>query len=67
VSSDKIDPDAPIWGARAIALAANVVDEDGKPDMSRVFYLLQKKLLPASKVGGTWASTQRRLRSVASG
>jgi hypothetical protein len=67
VPSNKIDLDAPLWGCRAIAEAANIMDDDGEPDEGRTFYLLQKGLLPASKVGRTWTSTQRRLRSVASG
>ena len=66
-SKIKIDPDAPLWGCRAIAEAANLMDEDGKPDEGRAYYLLQKGLLPASKIGGTWTSTQRRLRAIASG
>lgn len=45
------DLDAPLWGARAIALKANVVDENGEPDMRRIFYLLEQGHLPATKVG----------------
>jgi len=63
----KIDPDALIWGAEKIAVAANLVDERGKPDMNRAYYLLQRKLLPASKAGKTWVSTLRRLRTIGSG
>jgi hypothetical protein len=61
------DLDTPIWGARAIALAAGVVDERGEPDLRRVYYLLEEKLLPANKVGRAYASTLRRLRAIASG
>jgi hypothetical protein len=66
-ASTKIDADDLIWGAAKIAVAANVVDECDKPDMDRVYYLLQRKLLPASKAGKTWVSTLRRLRAVGSG
>jgi hypothetical protein len=60
--SNKIDLDANIWGAAAIAVAANVVDEQGQPDMDKAYYLLKRKLLPASKVGKVYVSTLRRLR-----
>jgi hypothetical protein len=58
----KVDVDANIWGAADIARAANVVDENGEPDMDRIYYLLQRKLLPATKVGKGYVSTLRRLR-----
>jgi hypothetical protein len=61
----EIDLDRPIWGARAIALAAGVVDERGEPDLRRAYYLLEEKLLPASKCGRAYITTLRRLRSVA--
>ena len=61
------DIDAPIYGAKAIAVAANVLDEDGEPDIRRAQYLLSQGYLPASKVGRVYVSTVRRLRSVASG
>jgi hypothetical protein len=63
--SEEIDLDRPIWGARAIVLAAGVVDEHGEPDLRRAYYLLEEKLLPASKVGRAYTSTLRRLRSIA--
>ena len=61
------DLDAPLRGAAAIAVAANVVDKNGKPDIPATYYKLEKGHLPASKEGGTWISTKRRLRSIASG
>jgi hypothetical protein len=67
MSATKIDPDANIWGAEAIAIAANVVDENGKPDLNAAYYLLKRKLLPANKVGKKYVSTLRRLRAVGSG
>jgi len=59
--------DVPLWGARAIALAAGIVDARGKPRIRAAYHLLEKKLLPADKVGKTYVSTPRRLRSIANG
>ena len=61
------DIDTPIWGARAIALAAGLVDKRGKPRERAAYHLLEKKLLPADKVGKTYVSTVRRLRAIANG
>ncbi len=63
----KLDLDAPIWGALNIARGANLVDKRGKPRLRAAYHLLESKRLPADKVGKTWVSTLRRLRSVASG
>jgi hypothetical protein len=61
--SNAIDPlDVPIWGAKAIALASNLLNENGEPDERRAYYLLQNNHLPATKVNDTWVSTPRRLR-----
>ncbi len=66
--SPKLDHlDVPVWGARAIALAAGIVDKHGKPRVRAAYHLLEKKLLPADKVGKTYVSTPRRLRSIANG
>ena len=59
--------DRPVWGARAIAIAAGLVDGRGKPRVRAAYHLLEKKLLPADKVGRTFVSTPRRLRAVANG
>jgi hypothetical protein len=59
--------DRPVWGARQIALAAGLVDEKGKPKLRKTYHLLEQGLLPASKVGRSFVSTPRRLRSVANG
>jgi hypothetical protein len=67
MSATKDNPDIPIWGARAIAIAAGLVDKRGKPRTRAAYHLLEKKLLPADKVGRTFVSTPRRLRSVANG
>jgi hypothetical protein len=61
------DLDVPIWGARAIAVAAGLVDRHGKPRMRAAFHLLATGRLPASKVGKSYVTTTRRLRSVANG
>jgi hypothetical protein len=60
------DPDAPVYGCRNIAVAANVLDENGEPAERRCFHMLMKGYLDADKIGGTWASTPRRLRRLAS-
>jgi hypothetical protein len=61
------DLDRNVWGAIDIAVAANLVDERGKPRVRTAYHLLSKGLLPATKVGKTWVSTPRRLRSIANG
>jgi hypothetical protein len=63
----KFDPDVPVYGAHDIALAAGIVDAKGKPRVRAVYHLLEKGLLPASKIGKTYASTPRRLRAIANG
>jgi len=65
--SNTIDVDQNVWGARAIAIAANIVDDSGKPRVRATYHLLEKGLLPATKVGKIWVSTPRRLRSIANG
>jgi hypothetical protein len=61
------DPDAPIRGAAAIALAGNVLNEDGEPDLATAYHMLLRGYLPASKVGAIWTSTINRVRSPARG
>jgi len=61
------DLDAPIYGAKAIAIAANIRNENGELDLNKTYYLLAKKLLPASKIGNIYTSTTRRVRKIASG
>lgn len=62
-----VDDDAPLWGAKAIAIAANVVDARGEPDMRRIFYLLEQGHVPATKAGRAWVTTKRRLRRAFAG
>ena len=59
--------DLPIWGARAIAIGVGLVDKRGKPRVRTAYHLLEKKRLPADKVGKQYVSTLRRLRSIANG
>jgi hypothetical protein len=48
------DLDLPVWGAVAIAEVLNT-----KP--RKAFYLLENKLVDATKCGSQWVSTRRRL------
>ena len=66
-SPKELDLDRPVYGVRAICLAAGIVDEHGKPRTRAAYHLLEQGLLPASKIGRTYTSTPRRLRSVANG
>jgi hypothetical protein len=50
-----VDPlDRPIWGAEAFGRVI-------RRSESEAFYLLKHRLLDATKVGGRWTSTPRRL------
>jgi hypothetical protein len=52
-----VDPlDEPIWGARAIG------EVIGRSEKS-TYWLLDKGVLPATRVGKAWVSTRRRLRA----
>jgi hypothetical protein len=53
------DLDAPLWGAAAIAKVIN------RPTRA-TFHLLEKGLLPARKLGGSWVTTPRKLRAAIS-
>jgi hypothetical protein len=50
----------PLWGAKAIG------DELGLPER-KAFYLLEKGLLPARKIGRIWVSTRKELRALVEG
>jgi hypothetical protein len=67
MSSNDSDLDKPRWGAQAIGEMANVVDDDGTVDLRRTYYLLEHRLLPATKVGRQWVSTPRRIRRLFDG
>jgi len=62
IENDEVAIDV-LWGAKAIARAANILDAKGKPDEHRVTYLLRRGLLPGDKIGHTWTSTVSRLRA----
>jgi hypothetical protein len=64
MSDNNNDQDAWIWGAEAIALAAGLILEDGRPDQRSAFYKLEAGLLPAKRIGRRWATTRRLLNSV---
>ncbi len=58
------DLDAPLYGVRAIALAANCVKADGTPNTQKAARLLRLGLLDGDKLGAReWTSTKRRLRA----
>jgi hypothetical protein len=59
------DLDRPIWGAQRIGAAAGLVDENGNPDLARVYYLVRVGLLPVRKIGKTLVSTRRQLNAIA--
>jgi hypothetical protein len=61
------NPDLPLRGAEAIGREAGVIDENGKVDLRKTFYLLEKGHLPGTKVGRLWVSTPRRLRALFAG
>jgi hypothetical protein len=54
--------DIPLRGAREIGVAAHMFKPDGAVDISRVYYHLENGLLDATKRGGTWETTTRRIR-----
>jgi hypothetical protein len=58
--SAKEDLDRPIWGVRAIAIAANLT-------IRQAYHALEKGYLPANKAGRKWVTTRRRLRTLFDG
>lgn len=50
-----VDDDTPIWGVKQIAALVN-------RDERSVYYLLQKGLIDATKMGVLWVTTPRRIR-----
>jgi hypothetical protein len=55
------DLDVPVWGAPNIARILNLVDEHGKPNTRRCYFLLEQRYVDATKIGASWCSTRRRL------
>jgi hypothetical protein len=64
---DLLRLDKVLWGAAAIALEANIVDENGKPNLRTTYDYLERGVLPATKVAGRWTSTPRRLQRTFAG
>jgi hypothetical protein len=60
-SDDKLD--RPIYGARPIGQAANIVDNKGKVDVRKTFYALEQGYIDANKFGRRWVTTLRRIRA----
>lgn len=54
------DPFEPLWGAKAIAAYAEI-------PLRRAYYLLENGLLPARKIGASYASTKAEIRGAISG
>ena len=52
--------DKPIWGALAIAEAANLPGTDEEKEQ-KAFYLLQRKLIDADKCGNRYVTSPRRV------
>jgi hypothetical protein len=52
------DLDELLWGAEAIARAANI-------ETRRAYHLLERGVIPASRAGKFWVSTLRKIRSIA--
>jgi hypothetical protein len=50
------EPDL-VWGAPAIARVIN-------KSLRSTYYLLENQFVPASKVGGQWCGSRRRLSSI---
>jgi hypothetical protein len=65
--SQPYDPilDELLWGARAIAVAANIKNEAGELNVKKAFRLLSAGIIPANKRGGRYVSTRRRILGVA--
>jgi hypothetical protein len=57
IPADPSDPDVPIFGARAIGEVLNLTEREA-------FWLLERKHIPAVKLGRKWATTRRQLRAL---
>jgi hypothetical protein len=49
-----------LWGADAIGAYLNV-------PRRRAFYILERQLIPARKIGGSWVATRSELRDFLTG
>jgi hypothetical protein len=54
-SAEQEEQDTPIWGASAISAVIRRTEREA-------YYLLNRGLLDATKVGKIWVSSERRLR-----
>jgi hypothetical protein len=54
-------------GAEAIGREAGFVNGDGKVDLAKTYYALERGYLPASKRGRIWISTRNRIRGIYTG
>jgi hypothetical protein len=52
-----------IYGAKAIAIAGDIMDAKGNPDIRKTFYALEMGYIDADKFGKKWRSTLRRVRA----
>ena len=57
IPADPSDLDTPLLGARAIGEAMNLSEREA-------FWLLERKHIPAVKLGRKWATTRRQLRAL---
>jgi hypothetical protein len=53
--------DEPVYGAASIAEILNLLDANGKPDLTRAYHVLESGYVDADKMGRRWWSTRRRL------
>jgi hypothetical protein len=67
MSATSFDPvlDELIWGARAIAKAANILKDDGSVNDKKANRLIVNGALSAHKRGGRWVSTRRQILGAA--
>jgi hypothetical protein len=61
------DDDVLLNGAEAIGRALGFVDADGKVDLSKTYYVLERGYVSASKLGRKWISTRTRIRQAYTG
>jgi hypothetical protein len=55
--------DDPLLGVRAIGREAKIFTENGRVDVRKTYYALEKGYIDATKFGRRWISTPRRIRS----
>jgi hypothetical protein len=60
MAEQRTDSDDTLWGAKAFA------DEIGRP-VRQTFYLLERGLIPARKIGNAWVGSRRKVRAHLSG